>query len=260
VRERKSKLIIGTLLAAILLMILLTLSFVLVNRARIPLATLPTPNAYDTLYQAGNMVSRLPEDYTDTSDREKLVSFIATNTEPLRLVKEAVDQQYVVPIDYEAGMQAVLDGIGPIRQAMRLLHTNARIAELEGDTAREAILYAKLFVLSSKSANGGLLVHASAASAYERLALARLHEIVGELTALQKSEVLALLASVNRQLTDIDRILEREHVLVKKEHGTLFGSLMIWQTKENTQPAIQRIIETDTEIVELNQEVMDQLR
>jgi hypothetical protein len=260
VRERKSKLIIGILLAAILLMVLLPLSFVLVNRPRIPLATLPVPNAYDTLYEAGNMVSGLPDDYADTSDQEKLESFVATNAEPLKLVEQAIDQQYMLPIDYEAGMQAVLDGTGPIRQAMRLLHANARIAELDGDTALEAILYAKLFTLANKSATGGLLVHASVASAYERLALKSLKEIVGELAAPQKSEVLALLASVNRQPTDIKRVLKREHVLVKKEHGTLFGSWMIWLTKENTQPAVQRFTQSDAEVVKLNEEVLDQLR
>lgn len=258
-QKGRSKLI-AMLLAAIVLVILIPLSFVLLNRPTTPLVTLPTPNAYDTLYQAGNMVTGLPEDYADTSDQDKLESFVATNAAALKLVEQAIDQQHVVPIDYEAGMQAVLDSTGPVRQAMRLLHANARLAELEGDKAREAILYVKLFTLSSKSANGGLLVHAMAASAYEGLALNRLKEIVGELAAPQKSEVLALLASVKRQPTDIDRVLERERVLVKKEHGTLSGSWMIWLTKRNAQPAIQRFTQGDTEIVELNQEVLDLLR
>jgi hypothetical protein len=57
-----------------------------------------------------------------------------------------------------------------------------------------------------------------------------------------------------------DRVLERERVLVKKQHGTFSGSWMIWLTKRNSQPAIHRFIQSDTEIVELNQEVLDVLR
>ena len=258
-RKGKPKLIV-ILLAAIVLVVLLPLSVVLVNLSTTPLVTLPTPNAYDTLFEAGNMVSSLPEDYVDTSDQDELESCVATNAAALKLVEQAMGQQYVVPIDYEAGMQAVLDGTGPIRQAMRLLHVNARVAELEGDNAREAILYVKLFSLSSKSATGGLLVHAMAASAYERVALNRLKEIAGVLTAPQKSEVSALLTSVNRLPTDIDRVLERERVLFMKEHGTLSGSWMILLTRRNPQPAIQQYAERDTEIVELNQQVLDLLR
>jgi hypothetical protein len=259
VRKGKSKLIV-MLLTVILLAILLAFSFVLMNRPTIPLVTLPSPNAYDTLYQAGNLVSGLPEDYADTSDREKLQSFVVRNAAALKLVEQAMDQPYAVPLEYESGMQSVLDSVGPMRQAMRLLHANARIAELDGDEAREAILYAKLFALSSKSANGGLLIHALVASAYERLALKKVKEISGELAAPPKREVFALLASVNRQPTDVERVLERERVLVQKEHGTLFGSWMIWLTKSKSQPAIQRFIQSDAEIVELNQEVLDLLR
>ena len=252
----KSKLV-TVLLGVVVLAVLVVVGFVLVNRPRVPVVTLPTPNGYEMLSRAGAMVSGLPDDYATTTDAADLQSCLDANGEALQLILRAVDEQHLNPIDYDSGMQAVLDGTAPVRQALRLLHTSARLAELQEDKGSEALDYARLFAVSSKSSNGGLLVHTMAAAVYELEALSRLKDIVQDLDASQKSEVLAVLAYVNRQPTDVDRVLDRERVLVKKEHGTLSGSWMLWLTKGNMQPAVQRFVQTDAEVVELYKQVLE---
>jgi hypothetical protein len=252
--------LIAMVLTVIVLATLVMFSIVLINRPTVPLVTLPTPNAYDTLQRAGKRITGCPDDYATTSNRNTLEAFLAKNAPALTLIEQSLDQPCIVPIDYEKGIQPLLDGIGPIRQAIRLLHAHARLAELDGDRAREAMLYAKMFAISSKSANGGLLVNAMAASAYEKLALRRLKELAGGLSTVQQRELLVLLESANRQPTDLEQLLEREHLLVTKQLGTLAGMLLIWQSKPSSQPALQRFIKTDTEVVELNRQILDTLR
>jgi hypothetical protein len=173
----------------------------------------------------------------------------------LTLVDRAYHQECVVPIDINVGMQAVLDSTNAIRQAMRLVHVNARAAALDRDRAREAMLYAKLFALSSKSANGGLMIHALSAAAYERRALERLRGIVGHLSAEEKRDVLAILEPVGRGPTDTEPILERERALSTAKLGPL-RTWILWVTSRSSDAAVQRFIENDAAIVKLNDEVL----
>ena len=257
-RNGRSKLVV-ILGIAIALVIACPLVIVLINRPTVPPVTLPTPNAYDTLSEAGNLISQLPSDYAETEDVAKLQAFVEANAPAVDLLNSAVDQQCVVPINYDGKMEDVADTTQPIRQAMRLLHASARIAELENNPANAAREYAKIFELSSKSANGGFIVHTLVAAGHERLALNKLQELAVDLTAQQRQEVRELIASVDRQPRNIDEIVQREQILVKKEQGTLSGTWMIWATQGLAQPAIQQATAVDAEIVQRYQEVLDLL-
>ncbi len=241
-----------------LLLILLVAVFVLPPfvGSPVPVVTLPVPNAYDTMIEAGDMVTGTLEDYAETTDLETLREFVESNSESLALTEQAMLQDGMAPVDYKGGFQAILPDQGVIRQAMRLLLAKGRLAELEGDYGSAASTYAKLFALSNKCANGGLAVHQLISFAGERMGLQNLNEIATKLTPEEKRTTATIL-SIKRQLIDIKALKAREHAVVKSHHGNLTGTWMILITGAND--AMPRVAEVDVEIDKLLREVLDEL-
>ena len=254
----RAKLIV-ILISCILLVIFVPGVIVLMNRPAIPAATGPNPNGFVTLQRAGGMVAGLPDDYSETEDVETLKSFVEKNSQVGALVDEATNQQFVVPIDYQRGFEQATESITPVRQAMRYLIAKARVAELEEDAAEAARLYAQLFFLSSKTSINGLLVHVQASAAYERLALEKLKELADRLTPEQRNTVLTTVVAANRQPHNLEEIIDREHTLVKVEHGTLRAMSMIWLSGQHSQPVIDRTELIDSEIMVLYNQLKQEL-
>ena len=73
-----------------------------------PLPPLPTPNGYDSFVQAGTLVSPATGNYGDLDD-EALRQLVATNREPLRLLRLGLSQRCAVPLGF-----ANTDGSSPI--------------------------------------------------------------------------------------------------------------------------------------------------
>jgi hypothetical protein len=185
---------------------------------------------------------------------------VAANNAAAEMAAPALNQQSVVPVDYEAGVQGAMASVHYIRPAMKLLHAKARLAELENNRPDAAMSYAELFVLASKSASGGLTVNVLGAIPYQRLAIAKLEELCDGLSTQEKEDVRKLLESDNRLPVNVDEIAEREQVLFKKEHGTLLGTYWLWMANRRPKVAMQRLTSTDEEIVAGCQEVLESLR
>lgn len=247
------------LIGCILLVVLVPGVIVLMNRPGLRTATLPSPNGFETLQRAGHTVTGLPDDYSETEDVEKLKTFVETNHEAGALIDQAVDQQFVVPIDYQRGFAQATESISPVRQAMRYLIAKARVAELEQDEEKAALLYAKLFSVASMTTHEGLLVHVQAAAAYERLGLGKLKEISPQLTTQQKEDVLSIIVATNRQPRDLDAVVKREHTLSKIEHGTLRATAMIWLSGHLSTPVIDRTRAVDAEVMTLYNQLQQEL-
>ena len=249
------------ILALVALVLLLT--FALESNTPTPV-TLPTPNAYDVLVAAGSQIVDMPDDYAETEDTTRLASFLEKNSQALNSLDNIHKLDCVVVYDRSAGLDAVLAKTMPesssIRQAMRLLFAQARLAELQGNQTEAAKRYAKLFAIATKSANQGLLVDNLQSMAIERQALNQLANIVEKLSGDEKLEVLAIIETSNRGPRDLDAIVDREHNLVRNQHGRLSGNWMIRLTKSSQQEQHERFRQTDEGIVRLLKFVIDETK
>ncbi len=249
------------ILALVALVLLLTFAFESSNPAPV---TLPTPNAYDVLVSAGSRIVDMPDDYAETEDVSRLSSFLEQNSQALDSLDNVHQLDCVVVFDRSAGLDAVLEKTMPesssIRQAMRLLFTSGRLAELQGNHAEAAKRYAKLFAIATKSANQGLMVDHLQSMASERMALNQLVNIIEKLSADEKLEVLAIIGTISRGPRDLDAIVDREHRLVRNQHGRLSGSWIIRLTKSGQQESHERFRQSDNGIVRLFELVMDETK
>lgn len=250
-RRGKTKLF---LVLVLLLAIVTLVPIVLVmNRPSVKAIPLPTPNAYDTLADAGNMVVKEAELF-DLEDVEKLKEFVQVNSAAFVLIDDATKQQAVVPINYESGeIASEIDSVSAIRQALRLQLAKSKIADVEMDPINSATEYARLLTLANKTDEGGLLLHFQVASAYRRAALQGLYEVAGELDEKMKDEVASIMAINGTRPLDMDAVMQREEALAKSQHGVFMGTIMRWHT--GSQAAIEQAKAIDAEIQLLEKSV-----
>ncbi|MCA9137554.1 MAG: hypothetical protein KDB00_12370 [Planctomycetales bacterium] len=218
-------------------------SFYLLNAPGSRNITYPSPNGFDAVAEAGRKMTPVPMDYDSSQDTQALQAYLDANTDPLALLDQAMDQQYMVRMTDSQTMDEILDQSGETRNASRLLYVVARLAELEGRSVDAANALAKIAVIGRRSANGGLLIHAQMAVAIERQGLEGLKQLSQKLPADEKTRIAKLIEAEDTQDIDIDSKIEtitvREYDNVKRQSGTLMGSYMIWRladTEMATEP------------------------
>lgn len=224
-QDEKSKLPILAGVAFALAIIAALILVAPIKPSPVPVVNLPTPNGYDTLAEAGEMVAGIPDDYDTTTDADSLRACLQTNAKSIELIDQAMTQECVVPVDYDKGRQGVdegLNALGNIRQSMRLLMIKAKLAELEGDLAAAAIAQSELFLHSERTTNEGLLIHVQVSLAYRKSALESLKRLAPQLSSDQKKTTQATLQSQERRRIDVDDIRMREEVIYTKDFG--FGA------------------------------------
>lgn len=245
----------------IVVIVLVPLVVVMMNRPRIPVVPLPTPNGFDTMVEAGKAVKIMPENYQELADVEILTAAVRANAQAMALIEDAEGQEAIVPIDYKHDRIAELTDRGaPIRQALRALYLKGRLEQFSDQPAAAAETYARMFKLGSESYRGGLLVHFLTACANEMMALDSLSEVIPKLDEDGKRTVLAVLESVGRDPVNLEEVMAREHALVLQEHGALYGRWMLQMTKGTSNPAMQHANDADARVLTINENVISQLR
>ena len=244
--------------------IVLLLSAMLGGNKPVPTVTIPSPNGYDVLAEVGRLIQDIPDDYAETTDVASLKACIATNGEGLEKLANVDSMNFAVPIPRDAGLEAsmacLIEECGALRQSIRLLHVEARVAELEGQIGLAAERYARIFAIGSQSANGGLLINKQASLALERIAITRLSELVDELSEEERAAVLAIIGTTNRRPGRVrSEFVARDHNLVRNQHGALFGNWMIYQTKSSQRKSIETVESADMEIEDLFQSTKQKL-
>ena len=242
--NKKIKLV-PILLVLLFLIFLVPTCIVLMNRPTIPVVAVPEVNGFDSIRAVSDRI--VSEDlFTDEVDSMK--EFVEANREVVEELDAVVNQNSIVPIDYQAGFMGVADQAHALRPAMRLQMSIAEIAKADGDYPQAAVEFAKLYALANKIDVDGALVHFQIASAYRRAALSGLKEIAGSLTQEQKDEVVSILAGNGIAPVDLPAIVAREDTIAKLEHGTLQVLITKLVTPRNRSPAIAEAKAVDTEM------------
>ena len=142
----------------------------------------PSPNGYDAVTAAGKEMTPLPLDFDTTQDIEALKEYLSENADQLAMLDQAADQDYLIRLSEMQTMQQTMDLSGTVRNASRLLYTDARLAELEGRTVDAADTLTKMAILGRRSSRGGLAINQLVGIAVERQALEGLMQLSSKLS------------------------------------------------------------------------------
>lgn len=255
-RKGKTSTLILALVVAIALLIIAPAFIYWRSQTSRPAVNLPTPNTYDLLVQAGSHVGKPPDNIEQATTKE-LAAFLAANEGVLPLIRQALQHESRVPIDYAADfLSQELDRIRAIRQSFRLLMAEARLAEQQGRNAKAAETYLELIDLSRKMSRGGLLIHLMLGGAYERVAWTGLLRIEPSLSPEEKGRFLVKVESMDDQPDDLDATMERERALSTAVNGwfiTQLGSRL-------PNAAIDRSAQLQAEMRKLRRDVRQAMR
>lgn len=206
-----------------------------------PKTTLPNPNGHDTLWKAAQKLAPLPEDFFTTEDLEALQSSLVANSEALALIDEACGEQIVVPIaEVDLESQQWIDQISSFRNLLRLMQVQARVAELEDRPADAAMVYVKMFDLSNRTDDGGLLVHSLTSIAGKRMALTPLMVLVEKLPEESRAEIADRLKEAGNDRIAIDAVMKRERAVIRRQYGMFRAGIMNLTNSPETTGVTQR--------------------
>ena len=202
-RSGRSTTLVLLALAAIIVGLLLAAVAFLTRPPATAGLPLPTPNAYGQMVKLGGSVQGVPEVSISDCDAETLSAFLDSNRVIVQELETVLKNDSVVPLDFSAaGTSSVIEGLGELRQVMRLLHASAALAQLEDRLVDAADGYVKLLTGARKIQRGGLFIHMQIGAAYERVGWPALEEISSQLSAEDKQNVAWDLQSLVPRDTD----------------------------------------------------------
>ncbi|MEO1523913.1 MAG: hypothetical protein AAFX06_00675 [Planctomycetota bacterium] len=220
-----------------------------------PPTPLPNPNGYDTLVDASEKYVDYSEDIDQVGDVETLKMWVETNSEALRLVDEACGQEIVVPptkLDVHAERRL---GLVNCLSLIRLVKTQARVAELEDRLSDAAEIYAKMFDLSNRVDDGGFLMDALLSCAGKKMALDALVQIEASMPQQARLNLAAALEASGNDRIDFDVVMERERAAQRQQFGFLNVSIMNFTNPIQTANYAAK----DDEVAELYDKLMKRL-
>jgi hypothetical protein len=248
-------------LGVVLSLLVVFTAFAWLSAPRSPNGPPPSPNAFDMLIQAGTQMTPVPMDFDTSQDIDALKAYLDENVDSLALIDQAADQQCMVPESQLVMTDEAYEAVGSIRGVSRLQFVKARVAELEGRSADSADALAKMAVVGKMSSDGGLMVHELVAIAVESQALESLMQLAPNLSEDAKARIKKVIETEIQNEPDvaseIESIMQREHYMAKLQHGTIFGSYLIWQLgdmdngRENLRKSMLEIREHRESLLQL---------
>ena len=192
-----------------------------------PRTKAPNPNGHDTLWQASRAQTPIPVDFDATEDVDALKIYLSENTEALQLLDKACGQEMMIDLEsVDLESEQWFEGVGALRSLLRMMWIRARVAELEGRPADAAEIYVKMFDLSDRSDDGGLLINSLMSFAGKGMALDPMLRLADSLPADARVALAARLKEIGNDRIDVDAVMKRERAVIRKQYGFLQAGMM----------------------------------
>lgn len=189
--------------------VLVAITRLLLSPATLAPRVLPVPNGYDDFRSAGNALV-YPGDFSLTNLLE-LRSQLATNAESLHLIRQGLTKDCMVPWEsWTNYFGRHLNELGKIKALARLLHAEARLAELEQRTNDAAKISVEIIRYSQMICRGGRMIDRLVGIACEDIGSRSLQRVVGGLDALQCREAVRTLEETLARRESAESVLRAE--------------------------------------------------
>ena len=201
-------------------------------------SSLPNPNGYDDFVKAGQMVNRPLDhqghlaDYRDLS-LEELQTHAASNAAALQLVRTALEQPSLVPIqNHSEWFGKHLKELSTFKDITQVFMLAGRLAQLEGKTNEAVNLYLDSIRFAHKSNRGGVVVHTALVRNQESMGLTGLKTVAAALDAVQCRQIATVLEELDKQQEPWGRYSSRDlNYTLRAEIKYLF-SLENWRSNQ----------------------------
>ena len=217
-------------IAALALCLLLVASAYFLTATATPVAIpVPNPNGYEQMVRLGKSIQGEPP-RIDEADAETMADFLNSNAHGIAELNAIIQKDSVVPVEYSSDyLDKILSTeLTNIRQAHRLRHAEARLAELEDRPADAASSYVKLIAAARRAQFGGLLIHVQVSNAYENVAWTNLAKLADQLSETERANVLGQVGTLPPRETGH---IAREQTLATKRLGRIRTFLMKKQSQ-----------------------------
>jgi hypothetical protein len=190
-------------LAAVCVLLVASAAFYVRSMTRsraTPPPPLPVPNGYDDFIRAAGLLKGLVPNQGNiqSAKLEDLKTWVASNAEALKVVREGLTKPSRVPVVYSQDIKLELDHVQGCRSLGRLLACEAEIARREdrpGDAVGASL---DGFLLAHATARGGLLIDVLTGIALERVALDGLTRVRDRLSQDEARKAIAVLLEADR--------------------------------------------------------------
>ena len=190
-----------------------------------PPAPLPSPNGYDDLVKAGEMLSDLGGDY-DKMNQEELKKAVSSNAAAVSLSRSGLSNQCRVPIQYsESYISNHLDDLACLNRLARAFVAEGRLAGMQNRPVDAAKSYLDTIHLGNQMMHGGLLIDEMLGVADVSLGERQLQSVVTNLDALACRRAAASLETLDSQRQTWNELMQQENAW---SHGT-FGTFPGWR-------------------------------
>jgi hypothetical protein len=206
----------------------------------------PEPNAYNTLVQLGDKLAKRTGFWNEMSDQE-LASVVTTNEPILAEAREALRQESVVALDWNADQkwfQRHIDRIKGFRELGRAFAAEGRHAQKQGDTRRAVTCGLDALQLVKAASNGGLGTDYLMALAINYGSSSWLRDACETATLEDCQYVLNNLPNITEQVELPAAITEREWHFFRRVNGVYTTFMMEMSFANNRQDFQKRMEES----------------
>ena len=197
----------------------------LITPLPIPEVTLPEPNGYQALVEAGIAIECRAINFYDTTPIDVLASEVASREELYVKARNAPKQQVVVPVSY--GIEDIdTDASGALRTLCRALAAQARVAIEQGDYDEALKCNSDIYRLGQKCSTNGLFIHWLIGSAIKGVGLSRIYNMRDHLSSEQCLSTIRELAETEETPQLYQNRLHRERVWTEQTGG-FYGHLTL---------------------------------
>ena len=142
---------------------------------------LPNPNGYDDFIKASKAIARSADDPSLIDlDHERLRVWVATNAEPLCLLRAGLNRLCAMPVE-AALTNANMNQLADMKKLAHLLIAEGRLRELDNQPADAARSYTDLIRFGNEISRGGWLITRLVGIACEALGCRALAQVVPRL-------------------------------------------------------------------------------
>jgi len=225
-------------LLAILTMLLIG-GYALYTKNRFVPPVAPSPNGYEVLLEIAKQLHPRTGWYDESTPGDQ-AAIIATNKPVLKLARQALELDSVVPVNWTApDMQAHLDQVSGMRELARAFSAARHEAQTTGDLAGAAQSGKDMLRLAKRSYQGGLLVDLLVGFAIHNMGLDSLAKTIDEMDRGACEALLQELDSLTLEPKAIEKALTLDAEYAKRRLGTFTYLVTTWQSSANMAASVQ---------------------
>lgn len=179
----------------------------------------PNPNGYAD-FQKAFAVTTGDSKAALSGSVDELRTFVATNRDALRLVRDGLSKQCQVPVDYTPaylnGHMPELPGMKGLAQALK---AEGQLAEKENRIPDAIQSYLDGIRFGHEISRGGLLIDSLIGNACEAIAMQPLNSLRGRLGANDCRQAAKALEAIDAQRESLDAVLAHERIWAAQTGG-----------------------------------------